>query len=612
LSKPHHRLRPDPETKARQRLVLVSLGKAPADLIVRGARVLSVFSLTWADDQDIVIAGGRIAWVGPRGGWLGPRGARIHHARGRSVVPGFGESHKHIESSHLSPEFEAAMVIPLGNTWTVECSHEFSNVNSQRNVEFWLEAGKRGSPLKIFPALASACPPTVVERTGGHSDGPAIARLHRVPEVVGLDEVMDWPGVWDPGHPDYGRLWGCMQATRRARGVIEGHGTALRDLASINAFAAAGLSSDHEARLADEIAAKHERGIFIQLKKEFVAVGVRELVRRGLRDWSNLALCTDDRDAAETLRHGTMDAHIRSAIAAGAPVEAAFAMASYYPARHHHLEAVVGSIAPGRWADLVLLDGNPRAVAIHQVFASGRLAARKGRYLLPVPKIRWPGWATRTIRLKRALRPSDFEIRAPRPHGTAQAAIQRDMYREAHVASAVLPVRDGLVLPAPERDIIKVATVERHRRTGKVGKMFWTGMGPKSPDSALALSVAHDAHHITVVGTSDRAMAMAVNALAREQGGWVLVNRGKVTAKVRLEIGGMMTARPAQALAREMSALDRAALDVEWIGQPGIPKRIAFALITCTPNTWRLVLPYPGNDGGLYNLVTRATHPIVW
>ena len=341
-------------------------------------------------------------------------------------------------------------------------------------------------------------------------------------------------------------------------------------------------------------------------------VGIRELARRGVRDWSNIALCTDDRDAAASLNEGTMNTHIRSAIRAGAPVEAAFAMASYYPARHHHLEAEVGSIAPGRFADVVLLGGDPSEVSIREVFASGRLAARRGKYLLEIPEIPWPKWATRTVRLKRSVTARDFEIKAPRRSGFARAAIQRDMYRDPGVVSADLPIVDGRVQCAPERDIIKVATVERHRATGLVGKMFWTGMGPKSPDSALALSVAHDSHHITVVGTSDSAMALAVNTVASLQGGWALVHEGRVTATVRLEIAGLMTARPATAFAREMNALEKAAMGLDWIGTQGIPRRLAFALITCTPNTWRLVLPYKGNPSGLYNLVTRQTHQVVW
>lgn len=604
--------RPDAETTVRRHLVRVALGHRPADLIVRGARLLSVFSLTWAEDQDLVISRGRIAWVGPRGAWPGPRGARIFSARGLSIVPGFGESHKHIESSHLTPEYEAALVIPRGNTWTVECSHEFGNVDGPRNVRFWLTPRRYGSPLKIFPVVPSAAPPTAVETSGGRTDARAVHRAHTHPEVIGLDEVMDWPAVWDPTHPDHARLWSLLQATRQARGVIEGHGTALRDLPTINAFAAAGLSSDHEGRLAAEIYEKHQRGIFIQLKKEFVAIGIAELVARGVRDWSNVALCTDDRDAAETLRHGSMDTHIRSAIGAGAPVEAAFAMASYYPARHHRVDALVGSLAPGRYADLVLLRGDPAAVDIAAVFADGRLAARSRRYLLPVPRIPWPTWATRTVRLKRRVRAADFVIPAPPGRTTVNAAVQRDMYRDPHLVSVELPVVKGEVQRDLARDIIKVATVERHRGDGRIGKCFWTGLGPREPDSALAVSVSHDAHHLTVVGTTDAAMALAINTLADQQGGWVLVRRGRVAATVRLEVGGLMSARPAATVARELQTLEAAARTMEWIGQAGLPRRLAFALITCTPNTWRLVLPYPGNPYGLYNLVTRETHPIVW
>lgn len=609
---PGPRFRPDAETRLRQRLTLVALGRAPADLIIRDVRLLSVFSLTWADAQEIVIAGGRIAWTGPVGAWPGPRGAKIVRAAGRHAVPGFGESHKHIESSHLSPEFEAELVLPFGNTWTVECSHEFGNVNGARNVEFWLTPRRHGSPFKIFPVLASAAPPTAVEVTGGHSDYAAIKRRHQAPEVAGLDEVMDWPAVWDASHPGHRRLWEIMQATRESRGVIEGHGTALRDLPTINAFAAAGLSSDHEGRLAAEIYEKHQRGIFLQLKKEFVEVGIRELVARGVRDWSNVALCTDDRDAEQARREGTMDVHIRAAIAAGAPLEAAFAMASYYPARHHHLESLVGSLAPGRAADVVLLSGDPAAVRIETVFADGQLVARRGRFVGRTPRIRWPRWATHTVHLRRPVTAADFAIAAPPGRTRVHAAVQRDMYRDAHLVSVELPVVDGWVQRDLARDIIKVATVERHRGDGRLGRCFWTGLGPRTADSALACSVSHDAHHLTVAGTSDAAMALAINTLAAQQGGWVLVRRGRVAATVRFEIGGLMSARPPRVVAAELRRMYQVSDTMEWIGSGGFPRRLAFALITCTPNTWRLVLPYPGNPHGLYNLVTRETHPVVW
>ena len=622
------------EVRTRQQLVAVALGRQPADLRLQGATVLNLATLCWEDAQEIVIAAGRIAYVGPVGTWPGTAAVTRDLSRFR-VVAGFGETHKHIESSHLSPEFEAALVLPLGNTWTIECSHEFSNVRGDKNIEFWLKARKYGSPLKIFPVIGSATPPTAMERTGGRYGYQEIAaQMAADPWVLGLDEVMDWPAVSNPQHPGHQRIWENIQATFDARGVVEGHGTALRDRPTINAFAASGLTSDHEGRMPEEILEKLRRGLFVQLKKEFIPVGVKRLVEAGIKDWSNLALCTDDRDAEHALREGTIDTMIRLAIQAGAPVEAAFAMASIYPARHHRIDSLVGSVAPGRFADLVVLQGDPAAVDIAEVYADGKLVAaapgrvpRKdlparaklyhrtsaARYLPAVPHIAWPTWATRTVRMKRRVTAKDFVIPAPAGRvGFATAAIQRDMFREPGLETAELPIVGGAVQRDLARNIIKVATVERHNRTGGIGKMFWTGMGPLSPESALAVSVSHDAHHLTVVGTSDSAMALAINTLASQQGGWVLVTGGKVTATVRFEIGGLMSARLPAEVAADLLALDHAAEELQWIGPQGIPKRLAFALITCTPNTWRLVLPYPGNPSGHYNLVTGDTHPIVW
>ncbi len=209
----------DKETKSRQSLVQVALAKEPADLIIRGADVLNVFTLMWMPDTDIVVKGKRIAWVGPTGQWKGQSG-NVVDAKGLYAVPGFGESHKHIESSLLSPEYEAALVIPMGNTWTTEGSHEFSNVSGPHNVEFWLTPARYGSPLKIFPALGSATPPSAFEVGGGNYAYHEIAEnLKSSLEVQGLDEVMDWPAVSVPTHPGYQRIWEDIQAPRDNRGV---------------------------------------------------------------------------------------------------------------------------------------------------------------------------------------------------------------------------------------------------------------------------------------------------------------------------------------------------------------------------------------------------------
>ena len=599
------------ETRTRQDLVQVALGREPADLVIRGATVLNVFTLMWEPNQDIVVRGKRIAWVGPAGEWKG-KCSNIFDAKGLWAVPGFGESHKHIESTLLSPEWEAALVIPLGNTWTSEGSHEFSNVSGVHNVEFWETPEHHGSPLKIFTALGSATPPSAFEVGGGNYAYKEIAdNIKGSLEVQGLDEVMDWPAVSEPTHPGYQRIWEDIQATRDTRGVIDGHGAGLWDLDRINAFAATGLTSDHETRKAEEAWDKVQHGLFLQLRDENIERAVPLFVKKGLKDWSNISLVTDDRNVADTIKQGTMNFHVQLAIKMGAPAEAAYAMASLNPAKHAHMDSIVGSIAPGRYADVVLLT-SVKDVTIKYVFANGQLAAKDGKYLLPVPKIDWPSWATKTINIGRKLTAKDFEILAPPGKTTVTAAIQAPNYTEPEQKTATLKVVDGVVQRDIEHDIVKVAIVDRYTGKAQLGKMFWTGLGPKTPDSAIATSVSHDLHNITVVGSSDAAMALAVNRIAEINGGIVLVDRGKVTAEMRLEIGGLMTSRPVADAAASMEDLYAKSDALDWIGSPGFPRRVIFAMITCSPFTWRLVVPYPGNPGGLVLLQTGKTMPIVW
>ena len=600
------------ETRTRQDLIQVALGREPADVVIRGANVLNVYTLMWQENQDIVVRGKRIAWVGPAGQWKG-KYTNVFDAKGLWAVPGFGESHKHIESTLLSPEWEAALVVPLGNTWTSEGSHEFSNVNGEHNVEFWLTAEKLGSPLKIFPALGSATPPSAFEVGGGnYAYKEVAANMRSSLRVQGLDEVMDWPAVSEPTHPGYQRIWEDIQATRDTRGVIDGHGSGLNDLDRINAFAASGLTSDHETRAAEEAWEKLQHGLFLQMRDDVIERAVPLFLQKGLKDWSNVSLVTDDRNVADTNRQGTMNFHVQLAIRLGVPPESAYAMASLNPARHAHMDNLVGSLSPGRYADVVLLS-SVKDVAIKYVFANGQLAGKDGKYQLPVPKIDWPSWATDTIRIGRKLTAKDFEILAPPGKTTTvTAAIQSPSYTSPDQASATLAVVDGVVQRDIQKDIIKAAIVDRYRGKAQLGKIFWTGLGPKTPDSAIATSVSHDLHNITVVGTSDEAMAIAVNRIAELKGGIVLVKGGKVTAEMRLEIGGLMTSRPLADAAADMENLYAKSDALEWIGSPGYPRRVIAAMITCSPYTWRLVVPYPGNPSRLVLLQTGKTMPIVW
>lgn len=606
------------EIRRRQELVLVALGKKPADVALRVGRLLDVHTRTWLEDQEIIIKGRRIAWTGPAGEYVGEVGRRVHRPK-MAAVPGFGEVHKHIESSHLTPEWEAALVLPRGNTWTCEASHEFSNVNGTKNLEFWLEARRHGSCLKIFPLPGSAVPPTTYEKGGswfGYEEQKSFLRESLM--VAGLDEVMDWPAITNPENPSYQRLWGMIRATFERRGVVEGHGAGLRDVASINAFAAAGLASDHEAVSREEILHKLARGIFIEIRQHNMKDVIAALVEKGLGDWSQIAFATDDRSASHTLKLGATDFNVRTAIEQGLAPEIAIQCVTLNPARHMRLTPWVGSLSPGRFADIVLLD-DVATLHIAEVWADGRQVSEGDRYLLEVPSIAWPESVTHTVHIDRTITAEDFAISAAPGRATMQAAVLRPFHWHDDFITMELPVTEGKVERDPNRNVTKFAIVDRHSGSAAISRMFWLGCGPRTPDTALGCSVAHDKHNIWVAGSSDEAMAQVVNQIAAQQGGWVLVRGGEVVATVRFEVGGLMTSRPAAELDAEMQHLYREGEKVDWIFEdshprwyPGFPERFMFATLTCAPWRWVLVAPSEEVPEGLVNVQTGAVHPVVW
>ncbi len=607
------------EVQVRQHLTLVALGKAPADAALRVGHLLDVATRTWLDDQEIIISGDRIAYVGPAGSYTGSV-AKREHRPDLWAIPGLGEVHKHIESSHLTPEWEAALVLPRGNTWTCEASHEFSNVNGARTVEFWMTARQHGSPLKIFPLPGSAVPPTAYEHGGGwlgHDEQAGF--MDESLMVAGLDEVMDWPAVWDANNGSHKRLWGMIEATFARRGVVEGHAAGIRDLAGINAFAAAGLASDHEAWTAEEFWDKLRHGLFMELRVHSMPDVLKGLLERGLEDWSQIAFATDDRSASETLEKGATDYNVRTAIQAGLRPEIAIQCVTINPARHMRLTPWVGSIAPGRFADVVLLSDVQNFV-IEEVWADGRQVSRGKDYIEPVPTIAWPDWATDTVQIGGALSAADFAIAAQPGRETMTAAVLRPFHWSDDFLTYELPVRDGAVQRDTAKNITKFAIVDRFSGTKSVSKMFWVGTGPSTPDCAVACSLGHDKHNVWCVGSSDESMAIAVNALSDIKGGWALVRGNKVVATVRYEVAGLMSCRSAEDLDADMQALYEEAKSIDWMYEPtftprwwpGFPERLAFATLTCSPWRWVLVAPGPLAPQGFVNVQTGQTHPVVW
>lgn len=621
------------DTLERQQAVQVAMGRVEADLVIKNTTLLNVYSLTWAPAQDVVIAGNRVAWTGPTGSWVGKTKKTVS-GYGYFAVPGFIESHNHIESSHLTPDRNAELVLPDGNTTTFEDSHEFGNVNGEKNAEFWFMARRAGSPFKIFPNLGSAIPPTPFEHTGpgAYYDYEAVAKYTASDLwVPGLGEVMDGPAVTDPKHPGYPRIWGAMEATQDANRRVEGHMSGTYDITTISAFAAAGYSSDHSAATGFDAWDKLNHGVDIQISMgQGDTTGktrkiVQYFLRMGIKDWSHISVTTDDRPAEVTLKIGSMDYNIRTAIEAGMPVEAAYAAASLNPAVHWRYDHLVGSITPGRYADIVLLR-DPQTVDIYQVYADGVLVAQNGEMVVEIPNVDWPDWATQTMNVGRALTAEDFVITAPVGTSTVTAALLAPFYREPDFMTATLPVKDGQVQRDEGKGISKFCVVDRYNaQSDPVACMFWKDIGPLDPNVAVASSVAHDHHNIWVLGSSDEAMATAVNHLASIGGGWTLVTDGKVADDVPFEVGGLMTSREPDVVANDLEEFWAKVGVIKWLGvpkpfeDPGYAAaanyrvyRQIFATLTCTPWKWVLVAPWTDCESGLRNVLTSECHDVVW
>ena len=609
------------EIVTRQRLVQVALGREQADIILRGATVLNMQTLSWAENWDIVISGERIAWTGPSGEWPGTA-HEVISVEGLWAVPGFGEAHKHIESTMLSPEYEADLVLRFGTTWNIEASHEFSNVNGERNVEFWMTARQHGSCFKIFPSLGSATPPTAWEETGGYYGYKDIHYMVTQERwVTGLDEVMDWAAVVNPKNPGFQRIWENIQATLDTRAVVEGHGAGLLDLGDICAFAASGLSSDHEVEQGEEVWNKLQRGLFLEIQPHN-ARAIKYLVGKGLKDWSNVSVTTDDRNAEMTLRLGAMDHNIRVAIDAGVPVEIAYALGSYNPARHFRIDHLVGSLTPGRYADVVLLS-DPAKVTIEQIYADGKKVSERGKSLVPVPKIDWPDWVTKTVNLGGEIKSSHFVVPAPAGRTSVQAAILKPFHFDPDFMTATLPVQDGVVQRDETQGLTKVALLDRYSGQIRVSKMFWKNVGFKTPNSAMCCSIVHDNHNAWVTGSSDEAMALAVNTMASMNGGFVVVREGKVVSTLQLEIGGLMTARSAEAFTENLlqmrSQMDQMELlegERHWyqdvMSADHMTEMLIYGFLSCPPWFWIMVPSTDAVPEGLINNRTGQTHPVVW
>ena len=542
-------------TKLTQSLVDVAMGRKPAQLVIQRGKWVSVQSGEIISDTDVAIVEGHIAYVGPDAGHTIGKKTKVIQAKGRFLVPGLLDAHMHVESGMVTvTEFVRAVAV-RGTTGMFIDQHEIANVFGLKGVKLMVDEAQK-QPIHVWVQMPSCVPSGPGLETPGSSIGPKeVTEAMKWKGIIGLGEMMNFPGVFSGDK----KMLDEMSATRAAGKTIGGH-YASPDLGlPFHGYAAGGAEDDHEGTRVDDAIARVRQGMKPMLRYGSawfdVAAQVKAITENKL-DSRRFILCTDDSHAATLTQEGHMDRVLRHAISEGLNPMTAIQMMTINTAEHFGLSKEMGMIAPGRWADVLLVDDlmNFRADV---VIARGQVIAENGEWQIGLPVVKYPKWVTKSVHLKRPLEAADFLLRTRAGHGSeVEAHVIGVIENQAPTRHLRMKVKaeNGEIKADMKRDIAKIALVERHRATGKVTAGLVSGFG-FTRKCAIGSTVAHDSHHMIVAGTDDESMAVAANALAKCGGGQIVVINGKISALVDLQIAGLMSNERADLVARKAESV---------------------------------------------------------
>ncbi|MEM9788028.1 MAG: adenine deaminase [Pseudomonadota bacterium] len=526
------------------RLFAVAAGREAADLVVRGCKLVNVQSREVLDWQ-VAVADGRFAYVGPDASHCIGHDTWVMEAEGRYLIPGLCDGHMHIESGMLTPAEFAAAVIPHGTTTMFTDPHEIANVLGLKGVRMMHDEALM-QPINIYTQMPSCAPSAPgLETTGFEISAQDVAEAMAWPGIIGLGEMMNFPGVIN-GDP---QMLAEMAVTMNAGKTVGGHYASPDKGIAFSAYVAGGAADDHEGTAEADAIARVRNGMrsMMRLGSAWYDVEsqITAVTEKGL-DPRNFILCTDDCHSATLVNDGHMNRVVRHAIDCGCDPLIALQMATINTATHFGLERELGSIAPGRRADMILTS-DLTTLPIEEVIARGQTVARDGKITVDCPHYDWPAEARQTVHMK-PLTATNFEIAAPDGANKVKAKVIGVVENQAptEALTAELPVVDGLV--EGEGDTYQIALVERHRATGQVTNGFVSGFGYQGR-MAMASTVAHDSHHMIVVGTDREMMAKAANRLGEVGGGVTVWKDGTELALVELPIAGLMSDSPAAEVA---------------------------------------------------------------
>ncbi len=536
------------DNRLHKQLIDCAAGRVQADLVLKNGRIIHVFTGEVAQG-DIAVINGYIAGVSAHGEYEGKEEVDL---AGCYVSPGFIDGHIHLESSLLTPSRFATAVVPRGTTTVICDPHEIANVCGKVGVDFMLS---RAAPLTVYGMAPSCVPATHMESSGFQLSVDDIDELFEHPNIIGLAEMMNFPGTV-AGDPEV--LAKIFSA--RSRGVlIDGHAPGLSGKA-LQAYVAAGISSDHECTTLAEAWEKLRAGMAIFIREGSTARNLEALFPLFRTAAAHQCLLvTDDRHADDLVQYGHMDFLLRRAVELGADAVTAVQMVTVNPARHFRLDHL-GAVVPGYKADLVVFE-DLKQFRVRQVYCAGECVAENGKMLVEIPdqkEVALDPALQATVRI----RPDLVDLSVPVVSGTSGKSekIRVITCADGQITTGQVfikpKIKKGFVLADPDRDILKVAVIERHHGTHNVGVGFVQGFGFRN--GAIASTVAHDAHNLIVVGTDDASMMLAINKIIEMQGGLVITGGKRVLEALPLPIAGLMTTESAEKVCTSLRRLESA------------------------------------------------------
>jgi len=520
------------------KLISVARGDAPADLLLKNAKVINTF-VGIIEEGNVAIYGDRIAGIG---NYI--KAKDTIDLNGSYLAPGLIDGHTHIESSMLHPIQYAQAVIPRGTSSLVTDLHEITNVSGLKGIKFVMDWAQK-LPLDMFFAVPSCVPATHMETSGAEIDAQDIKQILKMKNFIGLGEMMNFPGVIS-GDKE------VLKKIAAAQGkVISGHAPSVTNK-QLNAYLAAGIYSDHESTTAEEGREKLRKGMYLMIREGSSEKNLSDLLPLvNTKTFKRCLLVVDDRSCSDLLHEGDIDAVVRKAIQSGLEPVKAIQLATINTAEYFRLYDR-GGIAPGYIANLITITDLPK-LEIDRVFYKGGLVARGGRCLGSLPKVS-PKELTDTVRIKSF----DMEALKLTPSGESFPVIEivpGQIVTRKRIER--VKIKDGAVMPDLQEDILKLVVVERHKASGNIGLGLVKGFGLKR--GALASSIAHDSHNIVAVGTNDNDILTAIKEIERLQGGLVVCTDGKILAALPLPVAGLLSPEPLEAVVKKFEEVEQTA-----------------------------------------------------